>query len=76
MPMPRALDPIGSAREEFEIYRELEQRLRYGTGFSRGMTAAEWQEEIWEVMRGRVATAGHDLPGWQEFPERRHLASR
>ena len=67
VPMPQVLEPRGEASIEFEIYRELERRLSYGTAFSRGMSAAEWQEEMWAMMRGRAATHGFALPEWQDF---------
>ena len=69
IPMPKALEPPGEAREEFDLYCELERRLSYGSGFSRGMTASEWQEEMWQVMRGRAAASGFTLPKWNEFLE-------
>ncbi|MEM7222140.1 MAG: molybdopterin-dependent oxidoreductase [Pseudomonadota bacterium] len=67
VPMPKALEPAGEARSEFEIYRELERRLSYGTAFSRGMSAEDWQREMWEMVRGRAATHGHALPEWDDF---------
>lgn len=67
VPMPKVIEPAGSARTEFEIYTDLERRLSYGTAFSRGMSADEWQEEMWEVLRGRAATCGVTLPEWDEF---------
>ncbi|MEM7170015.1 MAG: molybdopterin-dependent oxidoreductase [Pseudomonadota bacterium] len=67
IPMPKILAPVGAAREEFDVYCDLEKRLSFGTGFSRGMTAEAWQEEMWEVMRGRAAANGLTLPQWNDF---------
>lgn len=67
IPMPKALEPAGEARTEFAIYTELEERLSYGKAFSRGMSEAEWQQEMWELTRGRANASGFQLPHWQDF---------
>ena len=67
VPMPKAVEPLGEARTEFEIFTDLERRLSYGTGFSRGMTAAEWQAELWAILQGRANARGVALPDWNDF---------
>ena len=67
VPMPKAVDPPGAVRTEFEIFSDLERRLSLGTRFSRGLSASAWQEEMWSEMRERAAIRGLDLPVWQDF---------
>ncbi len=67
IPMPKAVDPPGAARIEFEIFADLERRLLHGTPFSRGMTAEEWQLEMWAAMKQRAAAEDIDLPEWHDF---------
>ncbi len=67
IPMPKALEPAGEARTEFDIFTELERRLSLGTRFSRRLSAEEWQQEMWVEMQGRAAAQGHNLPDWQDF---------
>ena len=67
IPMPKALEPAGEARSEFEIFSDLERRLSLGTRFSRRQSAEEWQEELWEELRGRAGPRGINLPDWQTF---------
>ncbi|MCG8594956.1 MAG: molybdopterin-dependent oxidoreductase [Kiloniellales bacterium] len=67
IPMPKAVTPPGEARCEFEIFAELERRLALGSGFSRGLSAEAWQEEMWAEMRTRAAARGFDLPDWDAF---------
>ena len=67
VPMPKAVEPAGEARTEFEIFTELERRLSLGTRFSRRLSAEEWQEEMWAEMRERAGARGISLPAWGAF---------
>lgn len=67
VPMPKAVEPPGEARSEFEIFTELERRLSLGTRFSRRLSAEEWQEEMWAEMQERAGARGFNLPSWHEF---------
>ena len=67
VPMPKAIEPPGEARSEFEIFTALERRLSLGTRFSRRLTAEEWQEEMWAEMQERAGARGVNLPSWQTF---------
>ncbi|MEM7545407.1 MAG: molybdopterin-dependent oxidoreductase [Pseudomonadota bacterium] len=67
IPMPRIVPPPGEARIEYDIFRDLEARLDIGTAFSRGLSADEWQAEMWEETRERAAKRQVTLPGWEEF---------
>ena len=67
IPMPKALEPAGEARTEFDIFTELERRLGLGTRFSRRLSAEQWQEEIWAELRESAAARGYSLPAWQDF---------
>jgi len=67
IPMPKGVDPVGEARTEYDIYRALEGLLDAGQGFSRGMSAEDWQTEMWSITRERAATMNIHLPDWEEF---------
>ena len=67
VPMPKAVEPPGEARTEFEIYTELERRLSLGSRFSRRLTAEEWQEEMWAELQERASAGGYNLPNWRDF---------
>ncbi len=67
VPMPQAASPPGEARIEFDIYRDLERRLALGHAFSRGMSAREWQAEMWESMTASARQHGKNLPAWEDF---------
>ena len=67
IPMPRAVVPVGEAREEFEIYSELERRLDLGTAFSDGKSARAWQEDMWRRLADTARSLGHALPDFETF---------
>jgi biotin/methionine sulfoxide reductase len=67
--MPRALDPIGEARDDYDALAELSKRLGVWDEFTEGRSAREWVEHIYERFRSRVAERGVDVPPFDEFWE-------
>lgn len=67
IPMPQVLPLQFEAKTEFEIFSELEKRLKLNTDFSRGMSSAQWLEEMWQTLRENAK--GHDrlLPDFETF---------
>ena len=65
--MPRALDPVGEARDDYEAFAELSKRLGTWDEFTEGRTAIEWVEHIYERFRSRVAERGVTVPAFDEF---------
>lgn len=46
--MEKVIDPVGEARNDYEIFSELADRLGSGERFSEGRTADEWIEHIYQ----------------------------
>ncbi|MEY2405074.1 MAG: biotin/methionine sulfoxide reductase [Acidimicrobiaceae bacterium] len=67
--MPRALDPIGESRDDYEAFAELAKRLGAWDEFTEGRTAREWVEHIYERFRSRVAERDVVVPPFDEFWE-------
>jgi biotin/methionine sulfoxide reductase len=67
--MPRALDPMGEARDDYEAYSELAKRLGHWDDFTEGRTAREWVEHIYDRFREQVAGRGIDAPTFEDFWE-------
>ncbi|MEM1050177.1 MAG: molybdopterin-dependent oxidoreductase, partial [Pseudomonadota bacterium] len=63
VPMPKFAEPPGEARIEFEIFRDLEARLDLADGFSKGRTAEEWIDRLWDDMRRKIP----ELPDFEAF---------
>lgn len=67
IPMPKAVQPAGESKPEFDIYAALESRLSLGTAFSQGLSAEAWQQKMWIEAQATARQAGLDLPDWQDF---------
>jgi biotin/methionine sulfoxide reductase len=67
IPMPKAIEPVGDSREEYQIYCELERRLGIGTQFSLGRTTDEWLETMWDEMRNAVSSSSQIMPDFKTF---------
>ena len=67
VPMPKAIEPVGSSITEYEIYSRLGERLGNVEDFTEGKTADEWLSELWEVTRTNGQAFGVTLPNWNEF---------
>ena len=61
--MQPVVEPFGEARDDYEIYWGLAQRLGFGEVFSEGRTANEWVEHLYEEFR----TGNNQAPTLDEF---------
>jgi len=62
--MPRAVEPVGDAREEFWIYDRLAQRL--GADYSEGLDSRAWLERIYEQWRRQCVDAPPFADFWRD----------
>ncbi len=67
VPMPKAVDPPGEARVEFDIYRDLAERLGVEGAFTEGLDEEGWLRRLWAETQEEAAAHGHDLPDWDTF---------
>jgi len=65
--MPRAIDPVGEARDDYEIFADMAKQLDVYDEFTEGRTARDWVEHIYERFRERVAARNVPVPGFEEF---------
>jgi biotin/methionine sulfoxide reductase len=65
--MHRAIDPVGEARNDFDIFRALAQRLGYEAAFTEGRDEMAWCQWIYDRARANAAAKGVALPGFQQF---------
>jgi biotin/methionine sulfoxide reductase len=65
--MHQAVDPVGEARDDYDILSALSARLGTAAPFTEGRTARQWLEHLYEQWRRGLARQGHDLPGFAEF---------
>jgi biotin/methionine sulfoxide reductase len=65
--MHRAIDPVGEARNDFDIFRALAGRLGYEEKFTEGRDEMAWCQLVYDQVRASAAAKGIELPGFQQF---------
>jgi biotin/methionine sulfoxide reductase len=71
--MHKAIEPVGGARHDFDIFRELAARLGYEAAFAEGRDEMQWLRHIYERARAANARAGIELPEFDAFWEAGHV---
>jgi biotin/methionine sulfoxide reductase len=65
--MHRAIDPVGEAKNDFDIFRALAKRLGYETAFTEDREDLGWCQWVYDQVRASAKAKGVDLPGFQQF---------
>lgn len=65
--MHRILSPYGLARDDFDIFSELAERLGHGQAFSEGRNPRQWLAHLYEPTRMALERAGCDAPDFESF---------
>ncbi|MEM7206927.1 MAG: molybdopterin-dependent oxidoreductase [Pseudomonadota bacterium] len=67
IPMPQAIEPVGEARDEYDVYCALENRLNLGKAFSMGRSKQQWLESMWREMTDLASEQDFNLPEFSSF---------
>jgi biotin/methionine sulfoxide reductase len=67
--MYQAVPPVGEARDDYEIFHGLAQRLGFEETFTGGRDERGWLEFLWERSRTGAARNGIELPEFADFWE-------
>ena len=67
VPMPKAVEPPGQARVEYEIYTDLARRLGVEQEFTEGRDEEAWLRKLWSDTRKAADDHGTHLPNWDAF---------
>ncbi len=67
--MEKVIDPVGEARNDYEIFSELAHRLDAGERFTQGRNAEEWIEHLYQ----RFRNSNSDYPTLDELKEVGHF---
>ena len=65
--MHQAIEPVGEARSDFDIFRALARELGYEPAFTEGRDEIGWCQAIYDRVRKGAADKGVELPGFQQF---------
>ncbi|MGB7241693.1 MAG: molybdopterin guanine dinucleotide-containing S/N-oxide reductase [Sulfitobacter sp.] len=63
--MDQAIEPVGLARDDHDIFRGIAAKMGVAEVFSEGRSPQEWQRWMWDVSRQQAAEQGVELPDWQ-----------
>ncbi|MEZ5407413.1 MAG: molybdopterin-dependent oxidoreductase [Acidimicrobiales bacterium] len=61
--MVKAIDPVGEARHDHDVFAALAERLGFGAAFTDGRTAGEWIRHLYD----RYRRANPDAPPFDRF---------
>lgn len=65
--MHRAIDPVGHARNDFDVFRELAARAGFEDRFTEGRDESAWIRHIYDGARASNAKADIALPDFETF---------
>jgi biotin/methionine sulfoxide reductase len=65
--MKKAIDPVGDARNDFDVFEGLAHRLGLGTAFSGGLDEMGWLRRLYETARSGAARRNVALPEFDTF---------
>jgi len=65
--MHRAIDPVGEAKSDYDIFALLSERLGYGAAFTEGRSEMDWCTLIYERVRAGAARKNVALPDFDRF---------
>ena len=69
----KVIEPVGDARNEYDIYSDLAERLGFREAFTEGRTEMEWLGFLYDIYRQRASQSGVEMPGFEEFWEAGHF---
>jgi biotin/methionine sulfoxide reductase len=71
-PMRQAVAPVGLARNDYDIFRELSAAFGVEPRFSEGRDMAGWARHLYETARAGMARSGVALPDYDAFVAQGH----
>ncbi|MBR0669238.1 molybdopterin-dependent oxidoreductase [Roseomonas hellenica] len=72
--MHRVAEPFGQARDDYDIFADLSERMDTRDAFTEGRTTREWLAHLYERTRESLAAQGLPAPSFEEFWEAGHMA--
>lgn len=65
--MHRAIDPVGQARDDFDVFADLARRLGYGERYTEGRGEMDWVRHIYARFASAQGHAAAALPDFDAF---------
>ena len=67
--MEAAIEPVGQARDDYDIFTALSELMGVEVAFTEGRTSEDWQRWLYEVSQQRLSKSGVELPAYTSFRE-------
>jgi biotin/methionine sulfoxide reductase len=67
--MERAIEPVGEARNDFDVFAALAERFGTLDAFAEGHDEMGWLRQLYDVTRDNATAAGVELPDFDTFWE-------
>jgi biotin/methionine sulfoxide reductase len=65
--MHRLVQPYAAARDDYDIFAELAQRLSIGEKFTEGRSSSEWLRVLYLQTASALRDQGHTAPAFEDF---------
>jgi biotin/methionine sulfoxide reductase len=65
--MHQVLDPYEEAKDDYEIFSLLAERMGVGPAFTEGRTSAEWVEHLFGELQHGMRRVGIEPPSYEQF---------
>ncbi|MGB8717252.1 MAG: molybdopterin-dependent oxidoreductase, partial [Rhodanobacteraceae bacterium] len=72
--MKKAVDPIFEARDDFDFFADLADRLGLGDQYTEGKGEMDWLRQMYGVAEKAGTARGLDMPDFDTFWEREYLS--
>jgi biotin/methionine sulfoxide reductase len=67
--MPKAIEPVGDSRPDYDIFTGLADRLGFKDSYTEGRDEMDWIRHLWDQSRQRAGKDGFELPDFETFWE-------
>ncbi|AIC31386.1 molybdopterin guanine dinucleotide-containing S/N-oxide reductase protein (plasmid) [Rhizobium etli bv. mimosae str. IE4771] len=71
--MKKLIEPIGEARDDYQIFAAIAGHLGKYEDFTENSTSTQWLAFLFETTRKALAAGGHDAPAFEEFWDKGEL---
>ncbi|MDP7666646.1 MAG: molybdopterin-dependent oxidoreductase, partial [Rhodospirillales bacterium] len=65
--MYKAIEPVGEARNDFDVFAGLAERLGFSETFTEGRGEMEWLRHLYDVACQKISAFGEEMPGFESF---------
>ncbi|WP_187430300.1 Dimethyl sulfoxide/trimethylamine N-oxide reductase [Roseobacter fucihabitans] len=65
--MDQAIDPVGQAKSDHDIFCGIAARMGVEAAFTEGRSPEDWQRWLYDISRQSAAREGVSLPDWDSF---------